>query len=322
MVRMHLLISLLIGAAMDFCIGDPAWIPHPVRGIGKMTAAFERALRREGDTPGTEFRKGLIAALAVMGISAGTAGAAVRILFGIHPLLGIAGESIICCFCLAARNLMQESERVQKALEQEGIEEARCAVGRIVGRDTGCLSRKGVIRAAVETVAENTSDGVIAPMFWFVLLGPAGMVGYKAVNTMDSMIGYRNERYEYYGKAAAKMDDILNYLPARLTGLLLVASAFLLRMDGRNAWRIFLRDRNASKSPNAGQAESACAGALGLELIGSAVYNGILVEKPTIGDPIREPEPEDIGRANRLMLTASVLALILSSATLLIRFRG
>lgn len=322
MVRMHLFLSLLIGAVLDLLIGDPVWIPHPVRGIGAMTAAFERMLLKKGDSPGKAFCKGLISVLAVVGITAGAAWAAVRILMRIHPVLGIAGESVLCCYCLAARNLKQESERVQTALEQKGIVEARRAVSRIVGRDTDCLTREGVIRAAVETVAENASDGVIAPMFWFVLLGPAGMAGYKAVNTMDSMIGYRNARYEFYGRAAARMDDVVNFLPSRLTGLLLVASAFLLGMDGKNAWKIFLRDRNASKSPNAGQAESACAGALDIQLLGNAVYGGIPVEKPTIGDPIREPEPEDIGRANRLMLAASALALILGAVVLLAGIGG
>jgi adenosylcobinamide-phosphate synthase len=179
----------------------------------------------------------------------------------------------------------------------------------IVGRDTESLDREGVIRAAVETVAENTADGVIAPLFYLMLGGAVGGMVYKAVNTMDSMLGYKNERYQYFGTAAARLDDVAGFVPARLSGLLLVAAAGLTGMDAAGAWRIFCRDRYAHKSPNSAQSESAVAGALGVRLAGDAVYGGVVVHKPTIGEPCREIEAEDIPRACRLMYAAFGLGL-------------
>ena len=216
----------------------------------------------------------------------------------------------------AAKGLRKESMKVWTALRSQDVEGARYAVSMIVGRDTSVLDEKGILKAAVETVAENTSDGVIAPMFYMALAGPAGAYFYKAVNTMDSMIGYRSEKYEYFGKCAAKMDDALNFLPSRISGLLIVAAAAFLprerktgfRGSGKNALRIFLRDRKKHASPNSAQTESACAGALGIQLAGPAVYFRILHEKPKIGDSLRAPEYDDIRRANWLMYAASCSA--------------
>ncbi len=204
--------------------------------------------------------------------------------------------------------------KVYKALKKGDVEAARTAVSMIVGRDTSCLTEEGITKAAVETVAENTSDGVIAPLLFMAVGGaPLGFF-YKAVNTMDSMVGYHNEKYEYFGRAAARLDDVLNWIPARISGILMVFSSFLLGFDGKGAWRIYWRDKRNHKSPNSAQTEAACAGALGLQLAGDAVYFGRVVKKPTIGDRKRPAEAEDIRRANRMMYLASCLALLMSAA--------
>ena len=201
--------------------------------------------------------------------------------------------------------------KVYDRLKEKDLPGARRAVSMIVGRDTAHLDEAGVTKAAVETVAENTSDGVIAPMFYLMIGGPAAGWIYKAVNTMDSMVGYKNERYRFFGTAAARLDDILNYLPSRLSALLMIAAGALLKLDARGAYRIWRRDRRNHASPNSAQTESVMAGALNLQLAGDAFYFGKLTKKKTIGDDIRRIAPEDIPRANRLMLTASVLGLLL-----------
>ena len=218
----------------------------------------------------------------------------------------------MCWQLVAARQLVRESRRVQTALENGDTQGARRAVSMIVGRDSDVLDRDGICRAAVETVAENASDGVIAPLFWMCLFGAAGGFFYKSVNTMDSMIGYKNEKYLYFGRAAAKADDLLNLLPSRLSALLMILVCPLLGLDGGGALRIFLRDRRKHESPNSAQTESVCAGALGVRLAGDAVYGGVLHKKEYIGDPKRDIEPRDISRAGRLMYGASVLMLILT----------
>ena len=215
---------------------------------------------------------------------------------------------------LAARCLCKESMKVCKAAKAGDTEEARKAVSMIVGRDTAVLDRDGIIRAAVETVAENTSDGVTAPLFYMGLGGAVGALFYKSVNTMDSMIGYRDEKYADIGRFAAKLDDVLNYIPSRLTALLMSAAAPVVGLDGRNALRIWRRDRRKHASPNSAQTESACAGALHVRLAGDAWYFGKLHKKPYIGDDDRPVEAEDIRRANRLMYAASVLMLVISAA--------
>jgi adenosylcobinamide-phosphate synthase len=229
----------------------------------------------------------------------------------LHPFAGFLAECAMCCQILALRCLEQESRAVWQKAKDGDLRAARKQVSRIVGRDTERLSMEGVIRAAVETVAENTSDGVIAPMMFLLIGGaPLGFL-YKAINTMDSMLGYKNDRYLYFGRAAARLDDAANFIPARITGLLMTLAAFITGLDGKNAWRIFLRDRGNHASPNAGQSESACAGALGIRLLGDASYFGQVVEKPTVGDDTRSPEPKDILRANRLLFASSCLCLLI-----------
>jgi len=217
----------------------------------------------------------------------------------------------MCWQILAARQLFREGKKVERALEAGDTEKARYAVSMIVGRDTNVLDENGICRAAVETVAENTSDGVIAPLCWMIFFGAAGGFFYKSINTMDSMLGYKNEKYLYFGRAAAKTDDVVNYLPARLSALLMIAACPLCGLDGKNAARIFRRDRYKHASPNSAQTESVCAGALRVRLAGDAVYGGVVHKKEFIGDPLREIEPKDITRAGRLMYAASALTLLL-----------
>ena len=227
----------------------------------------------------------------------------------LHPAAGFALETLWCWQALALKGLAAESGRVQAELERGDLPAARKAVARIVGRDTEALPAEGVAKAAVETVAENFSDGVAAPLFYLLIGGAPLALAYKAVNTMDSMVGYKNDRYLYFGRAAARLDDAANYLPSRLAALCWIGGAFLTGQDGRGAWRIWRRDRRNHASPNSAQTESACAGALGVQLAGPASYFGKRVDKPAIGDPGRPVEPEDIARANRTLYAAGGLAL-------------
>jgi len=213
---------------------------------------------------------------------------------------------------------MTESKKVVTALQREGLDAGRRQVAMLVGRDTQDLTEAQVIKATVETVAENTSDGVIAPLCWMIVGGAVGGLFYKAVNTMDSMVGYKNDKYLYFGRWAAKLDDAVNFVPARLSALAMIGAAFLLKLDGPNAWRIWRRDRRNHTSPNSAQCESACAGALGVQLGGSASYFGKLYEKPTIGDPDRPIEGADVDRACKLMYGTSVLLLLAYGVILLL----
>ncbi len=227
----------------------------------------------------------------------------------LHPLLGLAVQMFWCGQALAARGLVQESTNVYKELKKPDLPGARKAVSRIVGRDTAELTAEGVTKAAVETVAENASDGVIAPLLYMLIGGAPLALTYKAINTMDSMLGYKNEKYLYFGRVPAKLDDAANYLPSRLAALLWVAAAAFTHNDAKGAWKIWRRDRRRHASPNSAQTESACAGALGVQLAGPAYYFGQYYPKLTIGDALRPIEPEDILRANRMMYVASSFAL-------------
>ena len=277
------MIAFYMGCLLDLLIGDPQKIPHPVRLIGALIGRLDRT-EREKCSPAAERRAGgrmvaIVLTTTMLSVAAVTVGA-----YLLHPYAGIGVEAVLICYLLAARSLRDESMKVYRALSGGDLAGARSAVSMIVGRETAQLNEAGVTRAAVETVAENTSDGVIAPMLYAFLGGPILGWGYKAVNTMDSMVGYKNERYLNFGRTAAKADDAVNYLPARATALLMVLAAFVLGREysGRNAWRIFKRDRYNHASPNSAQSESACAGALGVRLGGPAVYFGKPVEKPTI----------------------------------------
>ena len=298
------------GFVLDALFGDPAWLPHPVVFMGKAIARLEGFLRpRLPKTPKGEVLGGAIVAFCLPVGTLLFTGAVCRGAARLHPLLGLAVQMFWCAQALAARGLVQESTNVYKELIKPDLPAARRAVSRIVGRDTAALTAEGVTKAAVETVAENASDGVIAPLFYMFLGGAPLALTYKAINTMDSMLGYKNERYLYFGRVPAKLDDAANYLPSRLAALLWVAAAAFTRNDAKGAWKIWRRDRRNHASPNSAQTESACAGALGVQLAGPAYYFGEYYAKPTIGDPLRPIEPEDILRANRMMYVASALAL-------------
>ena len=300
------------GFVLDAIFGDPAWLPHPVVYMGKAISALEKGLRaRLPKTPEGELWGGRILAFC---LPVGTFALTCLVCIGaaaLHPLLGLAVQMFWCGQALAAKGLVQESTNVYRELTKPDLPAARIAVSRIVGRDTQALTAEGVTKAAVETVAENASDGVIAPLLYMLLGGAPLALTYKAINTMDSMVGYKNTRYLHFGRAAAKLDDIANFLPSRIAALLWVAAAALTGNDARNAWRIWRRDRRNHASPNSAQTESACAGALNVQLAGPAYYFGEYYKKPTIGDAVRPIEPEDIRRADRMMYAESLLALAL-----------
>ncbi len=298
------------GFALDLLLADPEGMPHPVVYMGRAITALEGVLRpRLPKTPGGELLGGAVLAAALPAGTFAVASGACRAARRLHPAAGFALETLWCWQALALKGLAAESGRVQAELERGDLPAARKAVARIVGRDTEALPAEGVAKAAVETVAENFSDGVAAPLFYLLIGGAPLALAYKAVNTMDSMVGYKNDRYLYFGRAAARLDDAANYLPSRLAALCWIGGAFLTGQDGRGAWRIWRRDRRNHASPNSAQTESACAGALGVQLAGPASYFGKRVDKPAIGDPGRPVEPEDIARANRTLYAAGGLAL-------------
>lgn len=314
MIRQHI-IAMAAGLILDFCFGDPYWMPHPVRGMGWLISRLEALLReRFPKTPQGERLGGI---LLTAGVLAVTGVGSYGILWAaglIHPRAGLLTECIMCYQMLSAKGLKAESMKVWRALKNQDVEGARTAVSMIVGRDVRPLSEAGIIRAAVETVAENTSDGVIAPLFYMAFGGGPWACLYKAVNTMDSMVGYKNETYINFGRTAARLDDLLNLIPSRLSACFMIISGFLLGMDGKQAIKIYLRDRRNHKSPNSAQTEAVCAGALGVQLAGDAYYFGTLYKKPTIGDDIRPIEADDIRRANRLLYMTAVLAAAVCSA--------
>lgn len=315
-------IALAAGYLLDLLIGDPRWLYHPVCLIGNLITLLEKGIRKIfPKTEKGELFGGFLEVILVCLISLGVPCAVLSTLYRYIPLAGLVLETFWCYQLLATKSLKDESMKVYDRLKNGTIEEARYAVSMIVGRDTSELTEEGVTKAAVETVAENSSDGVIAPMLYMALGGAPLMFLYKGINTMDSMLGYKNDRYLYFGRCAAKLDDLANYIPARISGWLMVAAAFLTGMDGKNAAKIYKRDRRNHASPNSAQTEAAVAGALRVQLAGNAYYFGKLYEKPTIGDKLREVEPEDIRRANRLLYGASVLSVLLClGGRLLVQF--
>ena len=316
MTAQHFFTVVLPAAALDWLLGDPPRLPHPVRWMGRCIAGLEPALRSIfPKTPAGERAAGICLVLLMLLLSAGGSALLLAACRAVSPWLAWAASVWFSYQLLSARDLQIESMAVYAPLKAGDLPLARTMVGRIVGRDTAALDGGGVARAAVETVAENTGDGVVAPLLFLSLGGlPLGMA-FKAVSTLDSMVGYRTERYQYFGWAAARLDDVLNFLPARLSGgLMCLGAALLPGFSGRNALKIFLRDRRKHPSPNSAHGEAACAGALNLQLAGDAFYFGKLVRKPALGDPIRPAEPEDIPRACRLMYAAELLALLLLAA--------
>ena len=299
-------LQIILALLLDGLLGDPCWLPHPVRLIGRLAVRTEGVFRRR--LPDERWA-GIATVLFVLAVT-GTAGGVV--LWGaarVHPRLGDAVAILLLYTSFASRDLLAHSRRVYRALAAADLARARRRVALLVGRDTGGLDQAGVVRACVESVAENSADGIVAPLFWAVVGGPLGALLYKAASTLDSTFGYRNERYRRFGWGAARLDDLANLLPARLTGLGLVVAAFLLPgLDGQSAWRIYCRDRQQHASPNSGYPEAAAAGALGLQLGGTSSYFGVVVAKPTIGDPLTAPRPDHILAMNRLALALTLLA--------------
>jgi adenosylcobinamide-phosphate synthase len=325
--RMHMVLispilistlAIAAGFVLDLFIGDPPGIPHIVRFMGRIIAALEPPFRNakyrnSGRAAPARLRAaGVFFVGAVILCSAGIPLAALVLCYRFFPPAAFLLEAFLSWQLVAVKDLRTESMAVCSRLEAGDLSGARKQVARIVGRDTAVLDDEEVARAAVETVAENTGDGVASPLFYLMLGG--GILGccYKAVNTMDSMVGYKNERYIDFGRAAAKLDDALNFIPARLCALVMIAASFLLAFDGRGAWRIWRRDQRNHASPNSAQCEAVCAGALGLRLAGPAYYEGALENKPYIGDDTRPIEARDIVRANRLLYATAVLLFVLA----------
>lgn len=307
---MQILLACTAGAVLDFIFGDPRRLYHPVCLIGSWIGFLEKHLLKEHDTPARQRMAGSVLWILTVVPSVLIPAALLWAAGKIHPAAAFILDGFWCFQLLAARSLWRESGKVYRCLKAQDIEGARKAVSMIVGRDTAHLTEEGITKAAVETVAENTSDGVIAPLLFMLIGGaPLGFF-YKAVNTMDSMIGYRNGRYLYFGRTAAKADDAVNYIPSRISALFMTAAAFFTGMDMRKAWKIYLRDRRKHASPNSAQTESVCAGALGVQLAGDAWYFGELHKKETIGDALRPVEAEDIPRAGYLMYGTEVLVLL------------
>lgn len=318
---MRIILAAFCGFALDLLMGDPAALTeaHPVVLMGRDISALETFLRKR--FPQTERGERAAGCVLAAALPLGTLAVSACVLLLLDRLwrpLAFVLEVIWCWQALAVKNLRDEAMNVHRAVERGPLEEARRAVARIVGRDTDALTEDGVIKAAVETVAENFADGVAAPMFYMLLGGAPLALCYKAVNTMDSMVGYKNEKYLHFGRAAAKLDDAANYIPSRLAALLLIAAALLTGRDGKNAFRIWRRDRRNHDSPNSAQCEAVMAGALGVRLAGPASYFGKRHEKPYIGDPARPVEPEDIPRACRMEYAGGALCMALLCAVRLL----
>ncbi len=298
-------LELLAAYALDLLLGDPPSWPHPVRWLGRLIAAAEEPLRRRF---ASAIGAGVLLAAGCLGIAAAAAGLMIWLASLWHPLLGFWINVLLIYWAIAVRDLANHAWAVYQPLQRGDLTAARQALALIVGRETATLDEAAIIRATVETIAENTVDGVISPLFYAALGGPALAWAYKAASTLDSMVGYKTPRYREFGWAGARLDDLFNWLPARLSGPLFTLAAGLLGLDWRRTWQIYRRDGRQHASPNAGWPEAAMSGALGLRLGGPNVYHGQLVEKPWIGEAVREPESTDIPRAIRLLFTVSLLA--------------
>ena len=317
--------AFIAGFVLDLLIGDPHFIPHPVRLIGSLISFLDKRLNCDAKYNISEkklnlikYKRGMLLVFAVIFATFTMSVIIIVAAYSINLYAGVIAEAVMTWQILATKCLRVESMRVYDALRTDGVDAGRRAVSMIVGRYTSVLDAAGVTRAAVETIAENTSDGVIAPMLYTAIGGPVLGFVYKAVNTMDSMIGYKNDKYMYFGRFAARLDDVVNFIPARISAYMMIVAAFIggRQFDGQNAYRIFKRDRFNHASPNSAQTESVCAGALRVRLAGDAVYFGKLVKKKYIGDRLREIEYEDIKRANRLMYITAFLCELLSVAVM------
>ena len=305
------LLALVLGFILDLIIGDPHGLYHPIRLVGNLIALLEKRMNRKTDSSNRQMVMGWLMALIVIILSSGIPLLLLLLAYRIHPVCRLILETIMCWQLLATKSLKDESMKVYRKLKKHDLQGSRHAVSMIVGRDTEVLDESGVTKAAVETVAENTSDGVIAPMLYMAIGGAFLGWMYKSINTMDSMVAYKNERYLYFGRIPAYLDDIANYIPARLAGVMMILASFIVRLDGAHAFAIFKRDRYNHASPNSAQTEAVMAGALNVQLAGDAWYFGELHKKKTIGDDIRPVEAEDIVRANKLLYGTAVVSLVI-----------
>ncbi len=299
--------EIILAYVLDLWIGDPKSFPHPVRWIGRAAGILEIQARRYILNPFVAGCVTTVLLLLITGVGAWV------FLWGLgqaHPYLEACGSIYLLYACFSVRSLYDESKPVADFLSEGKIDEARISLSHIVGRDTQSLEARGITRATVETVAENTIDGIVAPLFYACLGGAPLALGYKCINTLDSLFGYRNEAYGRFGKFPARLDDAVNWVPARIGGALMVLAAWFCGYHGLNAWRIMLRDGDKHLSPNAGIPEAVMAGALGLQLGGSSNYGEIPVNKPSIGDALKEIEIVDISRSHRVMFAASILSLV------------
>lgn len=309
------MIAFFCGFLLDLLLGDPYFLPHPIRLIGSLIGKVEKRFlgKEKEQNHAREFRQGIWMVIIVLGSTVVVSAFILFLAYWLHPYTGMIVETIMTYQILATKCLKVESMKVYKCLKDQNVEEARKAVSMIVGRDTACLNEEGIAKAAIETVAENTSDGVIAPMLYTAIGGPIFGFFYKAINTMDSMIGYKNEKYLYFGRVAAKLDDFVNFIPARVSAYFMIAASFLggKSFSRRHAFYIYKRDNRKHASPNSAQTESVCAGALRIQLAGDASYFGKVVKKPYIGEALRKVEYEDIKRVNQLLyLTAWISEIV------------
>lgn len=303
--------ALVIGYFFDLLLGDPLWLPHPVVLIGRLIAWLEKTVRPLFPaTPEGERRSGALLVVIVCAVAVFAPLFVLATAYAFMHWFGFLLECLVCYQVLATRCLRDAAKKVYDRLADRDLAGARKAVGEIVGRDAQALDAEGITRATVETVAENSSDGVVAPMLFFAVGGAPLALLYKAINTMDSMLGYKNEKYLHFGRAAARLDDVANFVPARVTAVLMIPAAAMAGLDWRGALRIWRRDKNNHASPNAGHPEAACAGALGVRLGGDSSYGGKVVSKPTLGDRTRPLTADDIVRANRLLYATSILSLL------------
>ena len=310
--------AIIAGFILDLIFGDPHWLPHPICLIGNLIGFIERNLRpRLEPNKGALLLGGALMVIIVLVISFVVPMAILLAAGMVSPWLAFALETLMCYQIFATKCLRDESMKVYTALHNHDLADARVKLSWIVGRDTQNLDEEEITKGAVETVAENTADGIIAPMFYMFLGGVPLAFLYKGINTMDSMVGYKNDKFLYFGRCAAKLDDLANLLPARITGLVMIGAAFVLGLDGKNACKIFWRDRYNHLSPNSAMTESVTAGALNIQLGGDHFYFGKLVHKDTIGDDIRPVCPEDIVKTNRLLYMTAVLCLVLFSSVYL-----
>jgi len=306
--------ALEISAAyvVDLFFGDPPGYPHPVKLIGRAISFFEKRLLQWAHTPWMQRFSGVFLAATVVSGAGIFTWAIIRMAAWVHPVF----SSVIIIFfaytTLATRNLYDEARKVIKVLEQGDITLARKLMGFLVGRDTDCLDEKEICRALIETVSENTSDGVVAPLFYLIIGGPPLAMAYKALNTLDSMVGYRNDRYRYLGWASARGDDLANLIPSRLTALIFILSSFILRKNWKGAWRATWRDGRRNPSPNSGYPEAAMAGALGVQLGGKNFYFGRVEEKPLIGESERSIDRTVAKESLHLMIVNSLIAVIVT----------